>query len=287
MAQASSGAEFSLTGSAPAPTEPLTLWYRQPAERWVEALPLGNGRLGAMVFGGVVHERIQLNEESLWEGYARDTTNPEALKALPEVRSLLFAGKNNEAAKLAESTMMGSPKTVNSYQTLGDLRLVFSDVETVSDYRRSLDLTQGIARVSYKANGVTFSREVFSSHPDQLIVIRITADQPGAVTLHAALTRQQDAVCESAGANGLVLHGQIVGPKDAHDQPAGMRFEARLEAIADGGRVRSSDGALAVEGANSVTLLLSAATDYHGGQPDTRNQTALAQGRPKTVPRNC
>ena len=117
----------------------LKLWYRQPAAQWVEALPVGNGRLGAMVFGGTNSERIQLNENTLWEGYPRETTNPKSGEALPEVRRLLFADKVKEATDLAEKTMLGNPIGVRSYQTLGDLRFEMQHSATVTNYRRELD----------------------------------------------------------------------------------------------------------------------------------------------------
>src|SRR5262249_23542503 len=128
-----------------AKTTSQVLWYRQPATRWVEALPVGNGRLGGMIFGGVDAEHIQLNEDTVWAGEKRDRINPEALSNLPEVRRLLFAGKPLQAQDLAERTMMGLPKRLPPYQPLGDLWIKFSEHEAFSDYRRELDLENGIA----------------------------------------------------------------------------------------------------------------------------------------------
>ena len=141
----------------------LVLWYRQPAREWTEALPVGNGRLGAMVFGSVERERIQLNEETLWEGEPGDTNNPEAFDALPVVQRLLFEGKNAEAAELAGQKMMGVPCRVKSYQSLGDIILESPDTVDISDYRRELDLDTGIARTTYRSGGACFTREVFAS----------------------------------------------------------------------------------------------------------------------------
>ena len=150
----------------------MVLWYRQPAAKWVEAVPIGNGRLGGMVFGKTDTEHIQLNEDTVWAGEKRDRNNPEALKNLPEVRRLLFAGKPLEAQTLAEDTMMGIPKRQPPYQSLGDLWIKFpATASNVSDYRRELDLDSGIARVTYKTGDAHCARETFSSAVDQVLVV--------------------------------------------------------------------------------------------------------------------
>src|SRR3954465_7624670 len=175
-----------LTGDAPPPSSPLSLGYRAPASdhpllpadapresrqagtaEWVRALPVGNGRLGAMVFGGIVHERLQLNEDTLWAGRPYDPVNPEAKDALPEVRRLLAERKYAEAAKLVGAKAMSKPLAQMPYQTVGDLALTFSPVDVVENYRRDLDLATATAHVTYTAGAVTFSREVFASAPDQ------------------------------------------------------------------------------------------------------------------------
>lgn len=145
---------------------PSVLWYRQPSVKWDDALPLGNGRLGGMVFGGVQRERIQLNEGTIWNGKKRDRINPEAAKALPEVRRLLFEGKPLEATKLADEKLMGVPNRQPPYQPLGDLILTFPDHENAADYRRELDLATGIAKVTYRIGSAHFTREVFITAPD-------------------------------------------------------------------------------------------------------------------------
>src|SRR5579859_3163629 len=165
-----------ITPSSPS----MVLWYRQPAGKWVEANPIGNGRLGGMVFGKVDTEHIQLNEDTVWAGEKRDRNNPEALKNLPEVRRLLFAGKPLEAQALAENTMMGIPKRQPPYQPLGDLWIKFPGTASdASEYRRELDLDSGIARISYSLGGAHCVREVFSSAVDQVLVIHQTCDKPG------------------------------------------------------------------------------------------------------------
>ena len=162
----------------------LVLWYRQPAKQWVEALPIGNGRLGCMVFGGIKDERLQLNEDSLWSGSPQDSDNPEALAALPEIRRLLFEGKYAEANSLANRTLIckgpGSRQgAYGSYQTLGDLKLQFDGPDKADDYRRQLDLDTAMVRVSYRQGDATFTREVFSSAADQVLVVRLTLRQAG------------------------------------------------------------------------------------------------------------
>jgi len=256
----------------------LTLWYTQPAKEWTQALPIGNGRLGAMVFGKVSDERLQLNEDTLWDGYPRDTTNPQALEALPEVRRLLFEGKNAEATKLAGEKMMGRPQGVESYQSLGDLHIDAPAAGTVADYRRSLDLDTGIAATTWTADGVRFTREVFASTPDNVIAIRITADKPASITCAATLNRQQDANCVSEGNDVIALRGQVKR-MDRGGKNVGMKFEARVQAGARGGSVSSRDGKLLVEKADELLLLVAGATSYRGGEPAELCKTHLQAAR--------
>ncbi len=262
-----------------------TLWYRQPAKNWNEALPVGNGRLGAMVFGGVGEERLQLNEQTLWDGYPRDRTSPEALPALTEVRRLLFEGRNEEATKLAGATMMGRPDTIDSYQTLGDL--LIGDLDEPADlavptgsvvaatYRRELDLDSAIATTTYESGGGTITREVFASVPDQVLVVHLRASRPGGIGVRVSLSRAKDAACSSEQNDGLVLRGRIDRTHHQTGLPVGMRFEARLLARGDGGTISSRDGVLTISDANSATILLVAATDYRGGEPEALCRAAL------------
>jgi len=258
-------------GEAPPPDGDLTLWYRKPAREWVEALPVGNGRLGAMVFGAVHTERIQLNEESVWDGYERDTTNPKALESLPEVRRLLFEGKNAEAKDLAGRDLMGQPMGVHSYQSLGDLWLRFGKPDEVAGYRRDLDLDTGIASVQFTAGGVLYTREVFLSAPAQVAVVRLAADRAGAVDAEITFTREQDAACVSSGDNALILAGQIQRKHHETGDVVGLRFEGCLRALSQGGSMTNRDGTLTIEGADEVVLLVAAATDYgdRGADPRT------------------
>jgi len=262
----------------------LTLWYAHPAGQWTDAMPIGNGRLGAMVFGKVSDERIQLNEDTLWDGYPRDTTNPEALAALPEVRRLLFEGKNAEATKLAGEKMMGRPQGVKSYQSLGDLHLQFAHAGNVTEYRRSLSLDTGVAGTTYIVDGVRFTREVFASTPDNVIVIHIAADKPASITCTATITRQQDANCVSEGDNQIALRGQIKRKHHETGQNVGVKFRAQVLAKAKGGTISSKDGRLQVERADEMLLLIAAATSYRGGEPAESCATHLgAADRPYQV----
>ncbi|MDP2998317.1 MAG: glycoside hydrolase N-terminal domain-containing protein [Bryobacterales bacterium] len=266
-----------IAGAASAPGGALALWYRQPAASWVEALPVGNGRLGAMVFGGVEAERIQLNEETIWEGFERDVNNPAALGALPEVRRLLFAGKELDATALASKTMMGIPSRVRSYQPLGDLWIDMPGIEEVSGYRRDLDLDAAVATTVFTHRGAQVTREVFASAPGQVIVVRIGADKPGRVTARVRMSREKDAECASVP-RGLVLRGQIdcVDPADGVNK--GMRFEGRLEVATRGGVVKSENGALSIEGADEAVLRIAAASNWRGR--DLQQTVAhLAQSR--------
>ncbi len=252
----------------------LTLWYQQPAQEWVEALPIGNGRLGAMVFGKVDQERIQLNEDTLWDGHRQDTNNPEALKHLPEVRRLLFAGKNQEATELADKYLMGHPTGVKSYQSLGDLWLETGTTEPVSDYRRELDLDTGTVKVTYRVGEAQFTREIFASMPDQVIVFRFTCTRPGRLNLRLKLTRPQDAECQALH-NALILQGQIKDIPPGATQSLGMKFRAQLLAFPTGGTLTAEDGTLVIQQADSATLLLAAATNYRGHDPESADHQVM------------
>ena len=243
-----------------APRHDLKLWYRQPAAQWDHAMPVGNGRMGAMVFGNINRERIQLNEETLWMGRPQERDNPEALKHLPEVRRLLFAGQPQEASALAERYLMGRPQRLQSYQTLGDLRLNFDHEVPTSGYRRELDLDTATVKVTYRAGDVDLTREVFASHPDQVVVTRVSANKPASVTFSVWIDRSQDAVTEVVGNDRLNLVGQLEGGK-------GLPFLASVKIVPKGGTLQTFPERIAIEKADAVTILVAAATGYGGGQP--------------------
>jgi len=246
----------------------LRLWYSRAAEKWTEALPIGNGRLGAMVFGGIEDERLQFNDDTLWTGKPHDYSHPGAAEYLPVVRKLLFEGKQREAETLAMERMMSVPLRQHAYQPFGDLHLHFPNAQKTDDYRRELDLDTAVACVTYTVDGVKFTREVFSSAVDQVIVIRITADKDGSVSFTAKMSSPQpDTSTVSVGETQLSLRGQM--RPDRH--PSGMKdsclkFEARLLVSTDGGKVKNTNGGLEVNGANEVTLLLAAATSFRNFQ---------------------
>ena len=260
------------SASAQQPADsPLTLWYRKPAAKWEsEALPIGNGSLGAMVFGGVQHERLQLNEHSLWSGHPEVLDSPKTLEAMRRVRQLLFDGKYSEAQSVASTEMMVHTRAPPaSYQTLADLLLDFSHGDTAEDYRRSLDLDTGVARVEYRAGGVRYTREVFASQPDQAIVLRLTADKPGALAFRVHLAREQNGTAEYAEPGVATFWGQAANQ--------GVNFAAQLDVRAEGGAVKAAADGLSVERATAATLWLVAATDYKGGDPTDTCHTR-AQG---------
>ncbi len=252
---------------AEAPDGKHVLWYRQPAAFWNEALPVGNGRLGAMVFGGVADERLQLNEDTLWDGYAKDADNAKALQSLPEVRRLLFAGESKAAGNLARQTMLGVPKTINSYQSLGEL-LIETGHTTATRYRRTLDLATATATVSYESGGVTFNREVLSSAAANVIVVRFTASKKGALDLRLGLSRARDAetTAHPSRTDAIVLRGTI-NRNDLTGKPRGISFAAQTRAVATGGTVTNIGGKLEIRGADEVLLFIDGATTYRGGDP--------------------
>ena len=247
----------------------LRLWYRQPASAWNEALPIGNGRLAAMVFGGVESERIQLNEETIWAGEKRDRSNPEGGRNVAEVRRLLFAGKLKEAEALADKTMIATTRRMPQYQPLGDLVLRFSSQEKPTDYIRELDLDSAIARVTYTARGVVFAREVFASAVDQVIALRLTCDKPGRISFTATLTREQDSHTQGVDPNWLVIQGEAIARDERHalERKVGVKFVGILQGFFEGGRSRGDGHEVTVEGADAATLVFAAATNFRHRSP--------------------
>ena len=241
----------------------LRLWYKQPAKDWNEALPVGNGRLGAMIFGDPKTERIQLNEESLWAGCPINNNNPEALANLPKIRELILADQIREAVTLASKTMLGTPPEVRSYETAGDIFLDFGERE-VTDYRRELDLETGIAKVTYTSNGVIYSEEILASAPANIIAIRLKASEKKALNFKIRLERERQATVKASG-NMLIMTGQIIDEENPKNGKGGahMRFEEQLKAINNGGSLTSEGSSLVVKDANEVTLYYTAATDYN------------------------
>ena len=253
----------------PLSSEPL-LWYSSPAGEWVEALPVGNGRLGGMVFGGPGNERIQLNEDSLWAGAPQQRDIPGAFRHLPLIRKMLFERKYVEAERMTEETMMGERIFPKGYQTLGDLWIDTAQPSSPTSYRRELDLETGIARTEWTDDGVRYTREVFSSVPHEVLVVRIEADEPGAISARVRIDRPVDATTTAVGSE-LLLEGRA-----SHEgQQLGVRFQARLRVATEEGAVRADGTSVQISEADAVTLILAAATDYRGQVPSEETSKRL------------
>ncbi len=249
-----------------------SLWFDSPARHFTESAPLGNGRLGAMVFGGVEEERIVLNETGMWSGSPQDADRPDAAKVLPEIRRLLLAGKNAKAEALIHANFTcagkgsgygrGANVPYGSYQVLADLLIVFTDgageAYPINNYRRELDLSTATATTTYERGGVRFTREVFVSAPDEAVVVRLRADRPGAISAAFRLKRPENARVEADGDAGLHLFGQL---PDGHGGESGVRFSTRLRVLSSGGAVTSDCGQVKVSGADEVLVFVTAATD--------------------------
>jgi alpha-L-fucosidase 2 len=255
----------------------LKLRYDSPAAQWVEALPIGNGRLAAMVFGGTNAERLQLNEDTLYAGGPYDPTNPEALATLPEARRLIFDGKYKEANDLIGEKMMGRPIKQMPYQPVGDLNLNFPGHADSSDYRRELDLDTAIVSVSYKTSGVRYTSEIFSSPVDQVIVIRLTADRPGQITFTASMKTPQEATITTESGHTIVMRGRN---GDAFGIKGALEYQARARVRLEGGKMNSGTDSITVSNADAATVLIAAATSYKNykdvsGDPERLAASAL------------
>ncbi|GGP75965.1 glycosyl hydrolase family 95 catalytic domain-containing protein [Saccharothrix coeruleofusca] len=289
LGAASAGAALASGGWTPtaradsaAPTEvravdDLALWYDgQAGTDWLRALPVGNGRLGAMVFGNVDAERLQLNEDTVWAGGPHDYTNTRGAAALPEIRRLVFADQWAQAQGLVDQAMLGNPAGQLAYQTVGDLRLVFPSPGAVSGYQRWLDLTTATSVVTYLANGVRHRREVIASAPDQVIAVRLTAGTPGAVSFTATFSTPQRAAASSPDGTTIALDGRS---GDHRGIAGAVRFLVLAKAVAEGGSTSSSGGALRVSDATSVTLLISIGTSYVDYRNTGGDYQGIARGR--------
>ncbi|CAN5415511.1 glycoside hydrolase N-terminal domain-containing protein [soil metagenome] len=251
----------------------LSLWYDRPATEWVEALPLGNGRLGAMVFGDPSAEHLQLNEGTLWAGGPHDYTHAGAKDVLDEIRRLVFAGEFKQAQNLANERFMSQPLGQLPYQTLGDLQVSVDGHNDVSDYRRELDLNLAIHRVTYRHEGILFTRETFISHVDQVLVMRLTANEPTQFHLQLGFTSPQKTSVAAAGTDTMALSG-VSG--EAEGIKGAVRFVALVKALAEGGSAAFEDGKLQVNG-KSVTLLGSMATSYQSYSDVNGDPMAIAR----------
>ena len=240
----------------------LRLWYKRPAANWNEALPVGNGRLGAMVFGGIEEERLQLNEETIWSKGGEYKDNPNGHKYVDQVRELLFQGKYNQAEKMFKEKMMTTrlPSGTNTYQTLGDLSIKFEGMENITDYYRDLDLHKAISTTRYKSGNVQYTRTVFSSAVDQALIMKVTADATGKVDCSIELNRPGEGEVVTAQGNTLTMTQHLSDGK-------GVKFETRLQAISKSGTIKTKNNKLIVKNADELELRLVAGTDYFKGDP--------------------
>ena len=266
---------------------PLRLWYERPAKQWVEALAIGNGRLGAMVFGGVERERLQINEDTFWSGGPYDPAHDDTAADFAEARRLVFAGKYADADRIIHEKLLGRPSGQMSYQPIGDLIVEMPEAGSVEGYRRELDLDTAIASVQFTRDGVTVTREAFASAPDGVIVLRIAADRRSAVSVRIGLTTPQKASVRAVSDGELLMSG--IGP--AYRGVAGaLRFACRIRAIATGGAMRAEGDRIRVDGADAVTLLLDAATSYVNwrdvsGDPEQRTAARIARAASRSFAR--
>jgi len=277
-----------LAGRRPAPAAlppvaaegELVLWYQRPATEWVEALPVGNGRLGAMVWGGLAHERLQLNEDTLYAGGPYDATNPKALATLPKVRQLVFDGRYAEAEALADEGMLSRPLKQMPYQPLADLLIDFDRADGAADYRRELDLDSATAVTRFRSEGRNHLREVFVSPDAQCIVVRLGTDKPGGISLRVGIDSPQDGEVTIDG-DGLLFAGRNQGREGIEGQ---LSFALRVLPMATGGKLTLKHGRIRVEGADELVLLLAAATSYKrfddvSGDPLAITAAQVAQAR--------
>ncbi len=286
----------------------LCLWYLRPANGWTDALPVGNGQMGAMVFGGITTERIQFNEHTVWTGKPHDYAHEGAAKALPEIRRLLQEGRAAErearkldpdlksraarekmslahsrqgaAESLAGKEFMSEPLHQQKYQPCGDLWLDFPAVESVSGYRRWLDLDTATATTEYRVGDVTFRRDVFASHPDSLVVSHLSANEPGQIKCLIRLTSPHKQSSVKADGNRIVLTGQV--------EADGVHFECVIQVITDGGKVAVEDQGLRISAANTATIRLIAATNFKNfrelsADPAARCKEAIDRAASKSL----
>jgi alpha-L-fucosidase 2 len=282
--------DATISGEARPPESPMAWWYRSPATKFWEGLPLGNGRFAVMVYGRVRDEMIPFNDETLWTGQPYNAVNPNGLKSLPEIRRLALAGRFAEATKLATNLLSYPVPFVQTYQPMGRLRVRFEGHDAVQDYRRELDMDSAIARVTYRIGDAQFTREVFASHPDQIVVMRVTCNRPGRITLNTSLSSlHRSAVCRAVSSGTILIEGGV--NQTTPRIPSLMRWQGRVRVRAEGGAVRnvsdSSGLSVRVENADAVTIILVGATNYRnwnelGADPDERCRSSVdgAAARP-------
>lgn len=262
----------------------MILFYNKPASEWVEAIPVGNGRMGAMIFGRPADETIQLNECTFWSSRPYAPTNPDALAAMSIVRQLIFDGKNKEAQDLIDSKMMGIPAGQASFLTAGNLNLNFPDHQQPEDYCRKLDLSKAITTVEYKCDNVNFKREIFASAVDNVIVISLTADKKGKINFTVSFSAPQKK--QTSGIIGKMLYLDVYG-RESHGIEGVLRCRTGLKVLTAAGKTTFADNKIHIENADSAILILTSATNYinytdFSGDPEKTVAAALLAAAKKT-----
>jgi alpha-L-fucosidase 2 len=252
------------------------IWYDKPATRWLQALPVGNGRLGAMVFGDPVHERLHLSESTLWSGASSNrNVNPAARDHLAAIRELFFEGHYTEAEDLCQKHLLGCSDQFGTSLPLGFLELESTLNDAPIRYTRSLDLEEAVARVEFSSQGTRYRREVFASHPHGVIAVRLECSRPRGVSCNIALAQAHlPGEVRLDGENTLLLDGHAWEGLHS-DEQHGTRFRCQVLAIAEGGSTRSEDGTIRVQEANALTLLIAVASDFCGRSPEEDCAAAL------------
>jgi len=281
-----------LIGEAPPPTEPLTLWFRQPATLWTSALPVGNGRQGAMLFGGIDTELISLNEDTLWAGGPYIPDNPNALAELSQVRQLIVDGRYKEAQTLIGQRMMAQPLRQASYQPVGDLLLTFPNILSAENYRRDLNLRTATADVQFTSEGVIYTREVFASYPDNVLVVRLTASKPGKISFKLSMQTGENITNSEGTDDTFILNGTN---RNFSEIPGALKFQTRAKILHVGGTLthgvretaalasgapgtasHQSTREYSLKGADSAIILITTATSYKNYQDVSGDPDALA-----------
>lgn len=253
------------------------LWYAQPAKVWMESLPIGNGRLGAMTYGGIEEEKLALNESTMWSGqYNENQNKPFGREKMNQLRKLFFEGKLSEGNRIAGDNLHGNQTSFGTHLPIGDLKMQFIYPEgKVTGYRRSLSLDEAVSSVSFNSGGVNYKREYFATNPDNVLVLRLTADKQKSITMNMGLDlmRQADLSVED---NQLVFTGKVDFPLHG---PGGVCFEGRIAVLADNGEVKMEQSGVGIKEADAVTLIVDVRTDYKS--PDYK--TLCADGVKKAA----
>ncbi|WPR76583.1 glycoside hydrolase family 95 protein [Algoriphagus sp. NG3] len=265
---------------------PLTLWYKQPAaDVWTDALPIGNGKLGAMIYGNVENELIQLNEHTVWSGGPNRNDNPDALAALPEIRRLVFDGKQKEAEELAAKTIQSKKSHGQKFQPVGDLNIAFDGHDEFSDYRRELDIERAISKVSYTVDGVTYTREAISSFADNVIAIHLRASKPGMISFTASMaTPQPNATIGLNSEKELTISGTTTDHEGVRGQ---VEFKSITKVKNQGGTLTATGTSIKVEDADEVAVYIAMATNFNNyldlsGDENARAAAFMAEAATKS-----